>query len=76
MNNRNFYAAVSIAMDGKEYATVWRFSESENIAATLNKNHFTFVALCPTKKKAAETADFWNDCYRANGAYLFDGGTF
>ena len=71
-----FYAAINIKENGKYYAFVEPFSDSDNALAKLYHKNMTSVNVYSTKKKAAEIASFWNDCYRKNGTYLFDNPKF
>lgn len=83
---KNFYITVGVkgnknenifSDEKKEYeegyfACVIKVSESDNL-----KNHLEAIRglvhanIRPTKKDAQELADFWNECYKQNGTYLY-----
>ncbi len=67
-----FYIAVQIAENGKFYAYVIRISEHDNLYSKLNMPGIVAANICPTRKRAREIAQFWNDCSRRNGNYLFE----
>ena len=84
---KNFYLAVTVEQDKNErifteranetperglYAYMIRCTESDNIKAILERvGGIIHAKICPTKKNAAETVNYWNACYKANGTYLF-----
>lgn len=54
------------------YAGVLRVGSNENLCSLLASiGGLKFANIYPTKKKAAEIAQFWNDGYKANGTYFF-----
>lgn len=60
--------------NGKFSAFVIQVSHSENLISALSRyKNISTATICGTKKEAEETADFWNECYRENGTYLWDG---
>ena len=74
----NFYIAVSVKQDRNETT----FTERKN--PEYNPGYYAFVIhsldciggiihanILPTKKRAEEVAQYWNDCYKANGTYFF-----
>lgn len=84
----NFYIAVTVKQDRNEttftertnpeynpgyYAFVVRCSENDNLLHKLDCiGGLVHANICPTKKRAAEVVQHWNDCYRKNGTYFFD----
>lgn len=86
----NFYIAVAVKQDRNEttftprtnpeynpgyYSFVLRCSENDNIVSKLDCiGGLVHANICPTKKRAEEVAAFWNESYKANGTYFFDGG--
>lgn len=64
-----FYFACVKEQDGKRYATVERVSECESVLWKLAGYESTNAM--PTKKRAQEVVDFWNDCYKKNGTSIF-----
>ena len=67
-----FYAAVTIKdPDGKLFAFVEPFTESDNIVSKFEMRGILHANVYTTKKRASEVVDFWNDCYRRNGTYKF-----
>lgn len=67
-----FYYAVNTEDNGKIYAFVIKASINENLK-TLFSGYKNLISInaCPTKKRAEELANFWNDCYKTNGTYMF-----
>ena len=83
-----FYIAVTVEQDKNEnispqerkepqpgyYAYIIPVTESDNIKSVLERvGGLLHANIYNTKKKAAEVVQVWNDSYRANGTYLFDG---
>ena len=64
-----FYFACVKEQDGKRYATVERVSDCESVLWKLAG--YESANIMPTKKRAQEVVDFWNDCYKKNGSYAF-----
>ena len=74
---KNFYYALTVSENGKNYSYVLKVSESNNLLAVLKYHkNLTIVHQCETKKKAVELVNFWNESYKANGTYMFDEITF
>ena len=69
-----FYFACIKEQDGKRYATVECVSDCESVLWKLAG--YESANAMPTKKKAHEVVDFWNDCFRKNGTYMFADSTF
>ena len=69
---QNFYYAVNTEDNGKICAFVIKASINDNLKYLFNgyKNLISINA-CPTEKRAEELANFWNECYKANGTYMF-----
>lgn len=88
----NFYIAVTVEQDRNErhllprenpeyspgyYAYITKCTDSDNLKSVLNMiGGLVHANIFPTKKKAAEIVQFWNDSYKANGTYLFDTPNF
>lgn len=54
------------------YADVIRCSENDNLLHSLDCiGGIIHANILPTKKRAEEVAQYWNDCYKANGTYFF-----
>lgn len=68
---KNSYIAVSVNENEKNYAYVIKVSESDNLLCKLTIKGIDSAHICDTKKKAGEVADFWNECYKKNGTYMF-----
>lgn len=69
-----FYIVVSVqsAKTGKMFAEVDRVSDCDDICrryAPTETRRYVFGSICPTKKKAEEIAEQWNDGYRKSGRY-------
>jgi hypothetical protein len=69
-----YYLAITIEpIKGKYFSYVERISENENLVWVINRiNHITTADIMPTKKKAYETVDLWNEAYKKNGTFLLD----
>lgn len=73
---KNSYAAVTVQEDGKYYSYVVKINESDNALSRLSINGIIHANIYTTKKKAENTAAFWNECYKTNGTYLFSTPAF
>lgn len=52
---------------------VIKCSESDNIVSKLDAiGGLQHANIYQTKKRAAEVVNFWNECHKRNGQYLFD----
>lgn len=70
---KNFYYAVNTQENGKIYAFVVKADINDNLKYLFSGyKNLTSINACPTKKRAEELCEFWNECYKANGTYLFD----
>lgn len=67
--NYFYFAVIETTDDGKNYAYAVRVSETQNIINYMHK--FKAMNAQPTRKKAIQTAEFWNDCFRRNNTFLF-----
>lgn len=55
------------------YASYFCVSENDNLLAKLNSWYgIQYANICPTKKRAEEIVNIWNEGYKKNGTYLFD----
>ena len=70
-SNKSIYIAANFTVDGKHYASVIRTAEYRNLLVDIDVKNIVSADICPSKKKAEELAEFWNECYRKNGTYLF-----
>lgn len=69
---QNIYMAVTEKIQGKNYAYALTVPRSENLVHVFAKeNNLTHANVCATKKEAERIADFWNECYKNNGTYLY-----
>lgn len=68
----NHYIVVSIEENGKYYSYVLKVSKSTNLLGALDIKGIKVAHLCKTKKEGEHLAKYWNECYKANGTYLFD----
>ena len=74
---KNFWLAVTVEENGKFYAYVVKAAQNNNLVSLLAGNAQLKAAnIYGTKKQAAAVVQFWNDCYRQNGTYLFDNPKF
>lgn len=72
-----FYLAATISEDGKFYPFVKRVTTSENLKSILEGfKGLEFINICERKKAAAALVEFWRDCYKKNGTYLFSEPSF
>lgn len=68
------WIAVNITENGKNYAYAFHVLGYDNLAAKFKDIRGLLSAnICATKKDAADLVTCWNECYKANGEYLFDG---
>lgn len=68
---KHFYYVVEEESNGKYYAYVDKVHKNVNICGRWKPTFVNFVHQCETKKKAEELANYWNECYKANGTYMF-----
>lgn len=74
---KNFYYALTVSENGKNYSYVLKVKASTNLWAILKcHKNLTIVHQCDSKKKAVELVNFWNESYKANGTYMFDEPNF
>ena len=69
-----FYLAITIEpIKEKYFSYVLKVSDSINLASELNGiNHLRDATLMPTKKRANEVVNCWNEAYKKNGTFLLD----
>lgn len=72
LKNKTHYVFV-VKMDGKFFAYAKTSSNSNNLLSYLGDAGLQSVNAADSKKEAAALADFWNDCYKKNGTFLFGG---
>lgn len=72
------YIAVSVEVEpGKMYAYAVKLSEAENIKAKLESiSGLMYGNVYPTKKRAAEVVNGWNEAYKRNGSFAFANPAF
>lgn len=68
---KKHYFVINQSEKGKNIALVIKATETENLLNTFNIKNIITANICETKKAAEELASFWNECYKANGTYLF-----
>lgn len=73
---KRFYIAATTkgTIEGKEkyYAHIIPVTENENLQSVLDGyKGLLHTNIMPTKKRAMEIVQFWNDCYKNNGTYMF-----
>jgi len=89
---KHFYFAVTVEQDKNEsvltenanpeykpgyYSYIVKCSESDNVKAKLESiGGLLYANICPTKKQAAATVEYWNRQHKINGTYLFDNPAF
>lgn len=66
------YMVVTVAENGKNLSYVLDVAGSCNLVSVLaGIRGLTSANVCKSKKTAAEIADDWNECYKANGTYMY-----
>lgn len=73
---KRFYIAATVqdTFEGKTgyYAFIIPVSEADNLQAVLSRHKgLLHTNIMPTKKRATEIVQFWNECYKNNGTYMF-----
>ena len=63
------YIAISTKNDGKNFASVLRVAESDNLVFALQISGVTVANICSTKKEVEKIVDFWNKCYKKNKTF-------
>lgn len=70
---KNFYLAATVKKDGMYYSHIIIVGESDNLLSVLKRyGNLRNAIICPTKKRAVELVNIWNDSYRNNGTHMFD----
>lgn len=73
MRTKNFWLAVTVKENGKHYSYVVKAPQNDNLVSIFEKiPNLQTANIYTSKKKAGEVVQFWNDCYRKNGTYMFD----
>ena len=73
---RKLYFVISIDKNGKHYAYVDEVYENYNLCGLFEGRHefdgrtLQVVMHVPTKKKAHELAEAWNETYKNNGTLI------
>ena len=71
------FIAVTVHEDGKYYSYAIKTKNNNNLLSVLNIKGIVSANVCDTFKKAREIVDYWNECYKRNGTYMFaDGPAF
>ena len=70
---KKYYLAVTVEdKPDLYYSYVVEALQNNNLCSALERIPGLKCAhIYGTRKQAKEIADFWNDCYKANGTYLF-----
>lgn len=64
-----------VVAEGKEYyyAYVLPINECDNIMAKIGwDDKIVHVNIFDTKKKAFKVVEYWNECYKKNGAFYLE----
>lgn len=69
---KNNYIAVQIKENEKFYAYAVKVTESDNLLSKLNIENIQYANICDSKKRAETIVNYWNECSKTNGNYLFD----
>ena len=67
---KNIYIAVQIKENEKNYAYVVKTTDSNNLLSVLSIKGI-ITANIFNKEEAYKTVDFWNNCFKQNGTYLY-----
>lgn len=67
------WTVITNTENGKHYSHAWRFGNGSTLSSQMEAFKGASIHLCKTKKEAYELAGFWNNCYKDNGTYMFDG---
>lgn len=66
------YMVVTATENGKNVSYVLDVAGSCNLVSVLaGIRGLTTANVCKSKKAAAEIAGDWNECYKANGTYMY-----
>lgn len=72
LKRKNFYYVAITEKNKKLFAHVVRVNNYSDLLFALNRiENITSATACSTKREASELAEFWNECYKKNGTYLF-----
>ena len=64
--------AIAIEENGRYFAYPLTVPANNNLASEFNGiKGLKSANYCASRKKATELTDFWNQCYRNNGTYLY-----
>lgn len=67
-----FWTAVTEEENGRYCSYVMPFTEYDNVLFVLRGDKLKHANVFSTKKRACEVANYWNECYKQNGTYMFD----
>ena len=70
MTGYSYYVVATEDKNGKHYAYVAKVANSSNLLCQF-PSYAIHVNACKTAKEARHIADFWNECYKKNGTYVF-----
>ena len=73
-NNKSIYLAATSEENGKYYSYVIKTYKNYNLLTELEahkRNNLIHANICNSKKEAYRLVEFWNNCYKENGTYLF-----
>lgn len=68
---KNSYIVVSINENEKNYAYAVKVNSSDNLLSKLQIKDIKTANICESRKEASKLADYWNECYKKNGTYMF-----
>ena len=72
--NKNIFLALTVEENGKFYSWAYKVSSRNNLCDVLARiENLVSANVCDSCSKAKEIVSAWNDTYKANGTYLFDG---
>ena len=65
---KTYYIAAAYDCGGKYIASVFACSENDNLVSLIGKTIIS-ANICPTKAKAYEVANLWNEGFKRDGIY-------
>ena len=70
LKNNTHYVFV-VEKGGKFFAYAKTIPNSNNLLSYLGLTDLKTVNAADSKKEAKALAEFWNDCYKKNGTYMY-----
>ena len=72
-----FWLAATVRENDRCYSFAFRVSEDTNLKCRLEGiQNLYYANIMPSKRRAVEVANAWNDAWKAKGIFLFDNPAF